>query len=128
MRFCINSGLHVCVDCFGGDLLTFRVQARQFLSRWFAPPLEGNLFPSSYCIDVFLFTLQDQHQAVACEGVYRLLKYEFRRLGSALVIQQAGLRLLSFARCIPILIVLCISVSKRCASTLTSCTSRFTLL
>ena len=37
-----------------------------------APPLEGNLFPSCYCIDVFLFTLQEQHQTVACEGVYRL--------------------------------------------------------
>ena len=37
-----------------------------------APPLEGNLFPSCYCIDDFLFTLQEQHQTVACEGVYRL--------------------------------------------------------
>ena len=37
-----------------------------------APSLEGNLFPSCYCIDVFLFTLQEQHQTVAREGVYRL--------------------------------------------------------
>ena len=37
-----------------------------------APPLEGNLFTSCYCNDVFLFTLQEQHQTVACEGVYRL--------------------------------------------------------
>ena len=36
------------------------------------PPLEGNLFPSCYFIDNFLFTLQEQHQTVACEGVYRL--------------------------------------------------------
>ena len=47
-----------------------------------APPLEYNLFPSCYCIDVFLFTLQEQHQTVACEGVYLLHKYEF---GQALV-------------------------------------------
>ena len=77
----------MCVDCFGGDLLSFWIQARRFLSRWFcallvggtfepplhlAPPLEGNLFPSCYCIDVFLFTLQEHHKTVACEGVYRL--------------------------------------------------------
>ena len=37
-----------------------------------APPLEGNLFPSSYCIDVFLLPLKEQHQTGACEGVYRL--------------------------------------------------------
>ena len=37
-----------------------------------APPLEGNLLPLCYCIGVFLFTLQEQHQTVACEGVYRL--------------------------------------------------------
>ena len=45
-----------------------------------APPLEGNLFPSCYCIDVFLFTLQEQHQTVACEGVYRL--HEIRVLST----------------------------------------------
>ena len=39
-----------------------------------APPLEDNLFPSCYCIDVFLFILQEQHQTVACQGVYRLHK------------------------------------------------------
>ena len=84
-----SSGLQVCVDCFGGDLLSSRVQSRRLLSRWFcallvgsqlsnllrsylAPPLQGNLFSSCYCNDVFLSTLQEQHQTVACEGVYRL--------------------------------------------------------
>ena len=37
-----------------------------------APPLEGNLFSSCYCIDVSLFTLQEQHRTLACKGVYRL--------------------------------------------------------
>ena len=50
-----------------------------------APPLERNLFPSCYSIDVFLFTLQEQHQTVACEGVYRLHEIRVSSLGSALV-------------------------------------------
>ena len=42
-----------------------------------APPVAGNLFPSCYCIDVFLFTLQEQHQTFACEGVNQLLEIQF---------------------------------------------------
>ena len=37
-----------------------------------APLTEGNFFSSCYCIDVFLFTLQKQHQIFAFEGVYRM--------------------------------------------------------
>ena len=39
-----------------------------------APSLESNLFPSCYCIDVFLFTLREQYQTIAREGVYWLHK------------------------------------------------------
>ena len=60
-NFCLD-GL---VPCWSG--------ANFELPVYLAPPLEGNLFPSCYCIvDVFLFTLQEQHQTVACEGVYWL--------------------------------------------------------
>ena len=81
------SGLQVCVDYL--ETIYCRLEYRQdvFCVDGFAPcwlgatfephvhlasPLEGNLFPSCYCIDVFLFTLQEQNQTVACETVYRL--------------------------------------------------------
>ena len=88
----------MCVDFFGGDLLSSRVQAGRFMSRWFcallptcelpvhlAQPLEGNLFASCYCIDVFFSLCKRSTKPLLVRVSIGCMKYELRRLGSALV-------------------------------------------
>ena len=45
-----SSGLQVCFDCFGCDLLSFWVQARRFLSRWFCALLVRGQLLNLLCI------------------------------------------------------------------------------
>ena len=72
----------MCVDCLEAIYCRLWYMQDDFCLHGFAlcssggptfePPVHLAPPPSRYCIDVVLFTLQEQHQTVACEGVYRL--------------------------------------------------------
>ena len=56
-----------------------------------APPLEGNLFPHAIALMFSLSHYKCSTKPLLVRVSMGCLKYEFRRLGSALVTQQAGL-------------------------------------
>ena len=104
------SGLQMCVNCFEGDLLSFRVPTRQVLSWWFcaflvwgtfeppvhlALPLEGNLFSHAIALMFFFSLCKSSTKPLLVRVSIGCIKHEVRRLGSAFVTQQAGLMVVS---------------------------------